>query len=133
MEDSGEGRRRLLPNHGGAAMRKTNGRMKCAVRPSRSGTGLNATSVANGRAIPERKDETSDLLDVDSAGQADAESAESTTFWYCGLLEDPIDERDYRAAEEAQYYSDLASIVRRLGSAENQECSSDDLEDINGR
>ena len=103
------------------------------VRTSRSGTRPNATSVSHGRATPEWKDETFDLLDAGSAGQADAECAESTTLWCGGLLEDPIDERDYRSAEETQYYSDLASIARRFESSENQEDWSDALEDRDGR
>lgn len=78
-------------------------------------------------------DDDRDSSDFGFPGEPDAESAESMDLWCGGLLENPIDERDYRAADEAQFYGELASIVRRFGSAEGQECANGDLEDLNER
>lgn len=63
-------------------------------------------------------------------GQPDPENAESMALWDQGLLEAPIDERDYREADEREYYDDLAFFARKERSERNQELTSDDLEDL---
>lgn len=65
-------------------------------------------------------------------GQPDPEGAESMALWGHGLLEAPIDERDYREADEREYYDDLAYFARKESSEGNQEFTSDDLEDLDG-
>lgn len=83
--------------------------------------------------IFERFEDDGDLLDYGPPGQADAESAESMALWGCGLLEDPIDDRDKRSADEAQYYGDIAFLARKFGSERDPEFLSDDLEDFDER
>lgn len=85
------------------------------------------------QSIFEQFEDDGDLTDIGPPGQADAESAESMALWCCGLLEDPIDERDKRAADEAQYYGDIAFLARKFGSEGDPEFLSDDLEDLDER
>lgn len=63
-------------------------------------------------------------------GQLDPEDAGSMALWGQGLLEVPIDERDYREADEREYYVDLAFVARKERSEQNQEFTSDVLEDL---
>jgi hypothetical protein len=77
----------------------------------------------------EPSDNDCELLDIGPPGQPDPEDAESMALFCSGLLEDPIDERDYRAADEQEYYGDLAFLARKERSQGNQEFTSDDLED----
>lgn len=69
----------------------------------------------------------------DLPGQPVPEGCESMALRLHSLLEDPISERDYRAADERDYYDDLAFSAGKERSKRNQEFTSHDLEDLDER
>jgi hypothetical protein len=85
--------------------------------------------MIEGGAMFEPMDDDWDLL----PGQPDPEDGESMALGLHGLLEDPINERDCRAADERDYYDDLALYAREERSERNQELTSHDLEDLDER
>jgi hypothetical protein len=76
------------------------------------------------------KDNDWDISDFSQHRQPDRGSSTSVALWCHGLLEDPLDESDYHAAEEADHYNDLAFLERKRRSEENQEFMGDDSEDF---
>jgi hypothetical protein len=55
-----------------------------------------------------------ETMDVDwdlLPGQPDPENAESMLLWLHSFPQDPIDECDYLAKEETEYYADLAFLA----------------------
>ena len=87
-------------------------------------------SRIEGRVSFEGMDEDYDISDLGPSRHLDSGSGESVILWAQGLLEDPIDERDYRAAEEEDHFDDLAFMERKRRSEENDEAIIDDLEDL---
>lgn len=83
-----------------------------------------------GRECVEPMDEQWDFAYVGPPGEPDPESAESMALWVCGLLEDPIDDRDYDAADNVEHYSALASSAHKSRTGEYDASVSDGLEDL---
>jgi hypothetical protein len=78
----------------------------------------------------EPMDDHANDFDYGPPGQPDPEATESMVLFCSGLMEDPIDERDYREKEAAEFYSDLAFLARKERSERNQEFTSHELEDL---
>jgi hypothetical protein len=82
-----------------------------------------------GGAMFEPMDDDWDLL----PGQPDPDDSESMALRLNGLVEDPISESDYRAADERDYYDALAFSARKERSKRNRQFTSHDLEDLDER